>query len=176
MPLQQIKRGFTGFSLEMNDSRISLPLEILRNSGWTFVLPVHGRSMEPLLHDGDSVTVVSCPATALKPGLIVCFRRGDDSVLHRLIEQRADGFWLEKGDAEIGGTWIAEDTIWGRVTHCNEQPLSAATARRVLRGSRAEWHVAHVFHRLGFRRIVARFAGVWRRLKTSWLNAWLSGE
>lgn len=172
MRRHQIRRGFISFSLDMNDSRISLPLDILRNSGWTFVLPVHGRSMEPLLHDGDSVTVASCPLTAFKPGDVVCFRRGDESVLHRLIEQRADGFWLEKGDAEVGGTWIAADTIWGRVTHCNEQPLSPTTAKRVLRGSRAEWHLAHAFHRLGFRRLAVRFSDVWRRLKIWGLRYW----
>ena len=168
MRLQQIKHGFTAYSLGMNDPRLILPLDVLRNSGWTFDLTVQGRSMEPLLHDGNSVTVTSCLLTALKPGQIICFRRGDDSVLHRLIEQRADGMWLEKGDAEVGGTWIAPETIWGRVTHCHEQPISAHSANWVLGFSRAEWHLAQAFRRLRFRWLSVRCAAFWRKLKRMW--------
>lgn len=65
---------------------------------------VSGRSMEPLLAEGDRVDVVRAEPGHLRPGQIVVFRRGGEVVIHRLLLAREDRF-LEKGDAQERGNW-----------------------------------------------------------------------
>ncbi len=139
---------------------------VLRQSGWSLDLPVEGHSMEPLLREGDAVTVVCESTAAWEPGDIICFRRENSFVLHRLIEQRSDGTWFEKGDAEAGGSWIDADAVVGLVTRVNGAPLNDRCRGHVLGFSRWEGRASHGLRRMRAPRFPARWHAVWRRLKT----------
>lgn len=144
------------------------PAAALRQSGWTLDLPVEGHSMEPLLRAGDTVTVC-CEATdAWHPGEVVCFQRGPDAMVHRLIEQDAAGKWFEKGDAESGGSWIDSHDIMGRVTHCNGVPFKDPHRRRCVQIGRWERRLSSRLRRVGWR--PARWSAVWRRFKMRHLD------
>ena len=142
------------------------PPSVLRQSGWSLDLPVVGRSMEPLLREGDTVTVVCESTGAWIPGDVICFQRENSFVLHRLIEQRNDGMWFEKGDAEVGGSWIDADRVVGRVTRRNGALLKDRHRARVLGFSRLEGRASHRLRRMRVPRVSVRWHEAWRRLKT----------
>ncbi len=70
------------------------------NSGKTFEMPIHGTSMQPLLHTGDLVTLTKI--TDIKKNDIVFYRRADGSfVLHRVYRANPDGTYTMIGDHQI---------------------------------------------------------------------------
>lgn len=121
--------------------------------------------MEPLFRKGDTVTVACGPLVRCHPGDVICFRRGASFVLHRLIEQEDNGKWLEKGDAEVGGSWIDPDCVIGCVTRLNGLPLADAHRKATLRWGRVERRVSAWRRRFGLPRLPARWTGAWRYMK-----------
>ena len=68
---------------------------------WSPTLVTTG-SMQPLLTPGDIVMVRPIEAADLAPNTVVLFDRAgdeDDRVLHRIVEQNADGTFVTRGDA-----------------------------------------------------------------------------
>jgi signal peptidase I len=77
---------------------IALPWAFL---DWTPTLVTTG-SMQPLITPGDVVMVRPVDAADLAPNTVVLFDRAgddDDRVLHRIVEQNADGTFITRGDA-----------------------------------------------------------------------------
>ncbi len=137
------------------------PIPVLRQTRWTFDLPVQGQSMEPLLRVGDVVAVVCCPLDEVRVGDLICFQRGADKVLHRLVERRADA-WYEKGDAELGGQWIRPDTVFGKALSINGQPLDDARQLSALRLARFEYRLRNALPRIKLPRCCV---ALWKRWK-----------
>ncbi len=117
--------------------------------------------MEPLLHDGDTVTITCCPPEDLRSGDLICFERGCDRVLHRLVKKEADA-WYEKGDAESGGQWISPDTVLGKATLINGHPLDSARQESALRVARFERWLRNALPWIRFPRWCA---ALWRKWK-----------
>lgn len=61
-------------------------------------LRFQGRSMAPMLHDGDLLRVRHGAPSALACGAIVVFNDGDATIVHRLLYRRRRGTVLTKGD------------------------------------------------------------------------------
>ena len=86
-------------------------------------IKVTGKSMCPLINDGDQVDVHwFTPETIeeidLKKGEIVLIQSLDESwILHRVISSQKDqGFFAIKGDASLAEDHINSSRIWGKVT------------------------------------------------------------
>jgi len=137
------------------------PIPVLRETRWTFDLPITGHSMEPLLRAGDAVTVACCPVEEVRPGDLICFRRAGDMVLHRLVEMRTDR-WYEKGDAEEGGQWIRPDDVLGKASLINGRPLDAARQVSALRLARFERRLRNALPRIRYPRFCR---ALWRKWK-----------
>lgn len=53
-------------------------------NGQTFIFPINGTSMKPLLHTGDSVKIKDIKEHVIKKGDILLYQREDESyILHR---------------------------------------------------------------------------------------------
>jgi len=123
------------------ETRPSLPpIAILQSTRWRLDLAVSGRSMEPLLSEGDAVSIQCLPPGELSVGDVICFRDGSRFVLHRLLEKGpGDGrVLLEKGDAETTARWIDAREVLGRLVAINNQPVNEDQAARLLAFSRSE--------------------------------------
>lgn len=74
-----------------------------------------GPSMNPTIHDGESVRIRPLQAGDLRPGAVVLFRKNNRMVLHRMIRQQpAGGDVYIVADAAIeGGEWVAATDILG---------------------------------------------------------------
>lgn len=80
----------------------------------TKYIPAEGISMYPLIKDGDSIPVNFIKADKVKVGDIVAFRRGNTTIVHRLIKRDGTEF-IEKGDFQVKGTSITHAEIFGIV-------------------------------------------------------------
>jgi hypothetical protein len=92
--------------------------ELWKRHGRVGGVAVVGRSMAPLLADGDAVAVRFGTPEKLRVGEIVLFERRGTSVVHRVLATRGRGGSrrvLERGDAGPAGTWIARESILGVV-------------------------------------------------------------
>ncbi len=119
----------------MNESRSQvfgkLAEELLENS-LAFRFQAHGRSMFPVIQDGE-ILHVRC-ATRLKIGDIVLFRQNEKFKAHRIISKQKDHF-ITRGDAGINAdAAIQKGQIVGKIT-AKECAQSGATVR--LDGMRA---------------------------------------
>ncbi len=121
--------------------------------------------MEPLLHDGDTVTIACCPLEDLRPGDLICFERDGDRILHRLVKKGSDA-WYEKGDAESGGQWISPDTVLGKAALINGQPPDTARQTSALRFARFERRLRNALPRVRYPRWCTT---LWRRWKARYL-------
>lgn len=54
--------------------------------------------MRPIVRKGDVVTVRRLPTESYKPGDVLCIKRSEDFVIHRLLKIK-EGGWILKGDA-----------------------------------------------------------------------------
>jgi len=77
-------------------------------------LPAEGKSMYPLVKTGDKIHIRFCRPETLKIGDIVVFRRGDITIVHRLLKKLGTGVFLEKGDFQIKGLPINSNRIFGK--------------------------------------------------------------
>lgn len=103
--------------------RVPRPVIDLAIEGWDrcakqHIVPVSGRSMLPLLHDGDRV-LVAHGERAPRWSEIIVFRQGDRLVVHRLLGRHsgpAGVFFLTKGDnAAACDPLVAASNVVGRV-------------------------------------------------------------
>lgn len=85
-------------------------------------LPAAGRSMYPLIKQGDNLQIKFCHPEKLRTGDIIAFRRNDKIIVHRIIKKLPDGY-LEKGDLQLRGVRITPDQIIGRALLLN-RPLN----------------------------------------------------
>jgi signal peptidase I len=88
-------------------------------SGGEITLRVSGKSMCPLIKQGDSIRIERCGAETLSPGDIITFKRADTYYTHRLLwmVKRGNGIRLiTKGDNEINtDPPVSPEKILGRV-------------------------------------------------------------
>lgn len=145
------------------------PIPVLQRTGWCLDLTASGQSMEPVVHAGDVITVRCVAPRELRPGDLACFRDGDHFVLHRLIEvgTTAEGFALEKGDAETRGRWISAEVILGVAERINGRPIDPDQAARLAEASRREHALIARFDRAGAPPAPRLLGRAWRRLKTT---------
>ena len=82
----------------------------------TLTIKVKGESMEPVLHDGDSVRAVK---GIYLPGEILAFLTGDHITIHRMVGWWfTEGRWvyLTKGDNQKGmDGFVSPDRVLGKV-------------------------------------------------------------
>lgn len=78
------------------------------------LLPSEGKSMYPLIKQGDNIPIRFIKPEKAKVGDIAAFRRNNATIVHRLIKKIDSGF-IEKGDFQIRGQFIACDSIFGKV-------------------------------------------------------------
>lgn len=92
--------------------------EYIKERGNLWLTVISG-SMKPLIQIGDKVLVKSVKYEEIKRGDIVIFKEGDIPFsTHRVIDIRRKNnkcYYLEKGDQNITGTWIREESIIGQV-------------------------------------------------------------
>jgi len=77
-----------------------------------------GDSMRPLIGNGSSLALQFCKSEKIKLGHIIAFRRGKDTVVHRVI-----GFWnkdsqvhfIEKGDNNPHCLLVPQEALLGRI-------------------------------------------------------------
>ena len=89
-------------------------ISIWQENGVAKSLPVRGRSMYPLIKDGDNLYIKFCKPNSIRVGDIVAFRRGKATIVHRLIRELDSGF-LEKGDLQLCAEFIEPEKIMGKV-------------------------------------------------------------
>jgi len=80
-----------------------------------------GRSMLPTLKEGMTVAVQKTAPGDIKPADIILYRKGGQTVVHRVIRILRDGrtaAFFTKGDNQIfiSGDCVPEDNVIGRVT------------------------------------------------------------
>jgi signal peptidase I len=114
---------------------IALPWAFL---DWSPTLVISG-SMQPLVAPGDVVMIRPVTPEELTPNTVVLFERADgERVLHRILEQLADGTFRTQGDAnavpdseilhveQVQGAavlavpWVGRPSLWlseGRIVH-----------------------------------------------------------
>jgi len=85
---------------------------LIKSEGLRMEIPVVGRSMEPLLFQGDHVLVE--PTRRPRTGNVVAFRRGSSLIVHRILSIRGNRC-LEMGDASLATTIIDLGDILGLV-------------------------------------------------------------
>lgn len=66
----------------------------------SFTMPIHGTSMQPLLHTGDSVILVK-PDCINKDDIVFFIREDGDFVLHRVYKINNDGSYEIIGDHQV---------------------------------------------------------------------------
>jgi signal peptidase I len=79
---------------------------------------VRGRSMRPLLREGDEIQVRFCLPENLRKGDLAVFQEGKILNAHRILDIRktpSDLFFLEKGDSNPHGGYIPSSRIKGVV-------------------------------------------------------------
>jgi signal peptidase I len=82
-------------------------------------LPTEGKSMYPLIKQGDTIKIKFTKSENIKVGDIAAFTRGNSTIVHRLIRKDITGF-IEKGDFHVKGTHIKYSNIIGKVETLNK--------------------------------------------------------
>ncbi len=75
------------------------------NNRWYHTVIISGGSMSPTINLGDAI-IITRPPAQLQPGMIVTMESKGSAVTHRVVELRADGVLVTKGDAnEAAEEW-----------------------------------------------------------------------
>ncbi len=94
-------------------------LELWKERGEPFTLDLEGRSMVPLAHSGDRVTIRPLPPDDLRCGDIIALQQNGVLVVHRLLMVRRspDGSsrYCQKGDNSPNSSWVDPGSLVGRV-------------------------------------------------------------
>lgn len=88
----------------------------LENSAALGAVEFHGRSMRPLLRDGDTLLVEAAPWESLRPGDLIVYRFDDRYPALRIAEKLADKLFLtaDNWPSPVFEAW--RDDVLGRVT------------------------------------------------------------
>jgi len=102
-----------------SDVLVDLLRQTLSN-GNTFRFTATGRSMEPFIHSGDTVSIAPLEPSKIRIGDVLAFTHPLDGRLlaHRLIRIKGDDY-LMKGDAshDQPDGWVRPDALLGRLIH-----------------------------------------------------------
>ncbi len=94
-------------------------LDLWKERGEPFTLDLEGRSMVPLAHPGDRVTIQPLPPDDLRCGDIIALQENGALVVHRLLRIRTapDGGnrYCQKGDNSPNASWVEPGALVGRV-------------------------------------------------------------
>ncbi|MBW6465114.1 MAG: S24/S26 family peptidase [Brevefilum sp.] len=139
-----------------------LSAEVLR-SGWSIRFRAHGKSMTPLLRDGDLLLVQPVEHGSLRPGeIVLCSLSPSHVVVHRIIRhaRQSDGdrFLVQGDQASTPDGWFNSDQIFGRLVEIERdgRRIQMVTLHIRFLDQIAVWRL-----RLGFTRFwVTRTAGV----------------
>ncbi len=129
-------------------------LELLLAGRRPFTLKVRGESMLPFLATDDIVTIAPCSASEVSVGDIVAYQNETGIAVHRVLRKltgNGEVKLYQAGDNLLGGSWLREAQIVGRVVavrHSNDQdaatkglsvPTRSECWRRYLRIQLREW-------------------------------------
>jgi len=89
-------------------------IDIWQEKNVTRCLPSEGKSMYPLIKQGDNILINFVPFKNIKVGDIAAFRRNNLTIVHRLIKKMPAGF-VEKGDFQIKGFFVKNNAVLGKV-------------------------------------------------------------
>ena len=112
--------------------------QVLQNSG-TYIGPTMGVSLLPMLKTGRDTIVVKQKTARLQPLDVALYKRGDDYVLHRVI-QVVDGGYIIRGDNCYNDEDVPEETVIGVLTEffqankhilCTDENYLAYARKRV---------------------------------------------
>ena len=93
-----------------------------------FTFQAHGRSMLPIIEDGDLLRVEPVDPARLKLGDIVLFRAEGRLKAHRIVRRKGARFFT-RGDATVEGDGAIErQQILGRVVAKQSEPASPLVA------------------------------------------------
>jgi hypothetical protein len=101
------------------DVLIDLLLQTLSH-GNTFRFNASGRSMEPFIHSGDTVSIVQLLSSLPRLGDVLAFIHPLDGrlLLHRMIQKKGNEY-LMKGDnlSDYSDGWVSAQQLLGKVSH-----------------------------------------------------------
>ena len=123
-----------------------------------------GSSMHPLVRDGDTLLIVPCQPSDIRPGdILLCVGAHQRVVVHRVIRRkrsRHGAQFLLKGDkAAQSDGWIDSSAIYGRL-----EEIERAGKRFSTTGS---------FRCLGLLIVLARRLGLRNSTSAALLSGWL---
>ncbi len=145
-------------------------------------LAVRGQCMEPMLRDGDVVSVVPVRGRPRLGWVVVARGPLGQPVCHRIVGFSADG-WRLAGDASWQGELVPRDAIVGRVLEVRRarrllrlggaigaavDAVLAGWHRRLADGRRSRWLAVRLVARAGGR-VRRAVRGAWARCR--WMTA-----
>ena len=139
--------------------------EILSRDG-TLVYRTRGVSMEPMLRQNRDLVIIRVPASRLKKYDVALYRRGNDYVLHRVMEVRPDHY-LIRGDNTFSMENVPDEAVIGVLTGFRRKGkpvrIESAGYRFYVRFWQAVYPLRYVYWRC--RRMAVRVA---RRMGIRW--------
>jgi Peptidase S24-like len=93
-------------------------LSVWQQANRNLLLVVKGKSMRPLIRQGDRVEVRLMNLEDLKPGDIIAFREKRSVVVHRLLAKSKNKGCrqvFQKGDNAGNWSWVKSEHVLGRV-------------------------------------------------------------
>lgn len=92
--------------------------EAVLKEGIPFRFHARGRSMWPMIRDGDVLTIAPRTPAAFRRGDVVAFvhPKGGRLMVHRIVDRDGQRFLLRGDHAARPDGWIAENRILGKVT------------------------------------------------------------
>lgn len=98
----------------MKQERLYTIEELLQSTG-VYVGPTVGVSMLPMLKNRRDTVVIKKKTEPLQPLDVVLYKRGNDYVLHRVLQQTEDGY-LIRGDNCYNDERVTEEQVIGVLT------------------------------------------------------------
>ena len=140
--------------------------EILSRDG-TLVYRTRGVSMEPMLRQNRDLVIIQVPASRLKKYDVALYRRGNDYVLHRVMEVRPDHY-LIRGDNTFSMENVPDEAVIGVLTGFRRKGkpvrIESAGYRFYVRFWQAVYPLRYVYWRCRRMAVrVARRMGIRRR-------------
>lgn len=132
--------------------------EVLARDG-SLVYKTRGRSMEPLLRQDRDLVVISSPASRLKKDDVALYKRGEQYVLHRVIQAMPDHY-LIRGDNTYTLETVPDSAVIGVMTAFKrkgrEYKITDKSYQRYVRFWNAIYPLRHLFFH--FKRVLISLA------------------
>ena len=93
-------------------------IRLVKDTPGTFTIRVVGRSMFPILKQGDKIRFRKVPLSEVSAGSLILYQDGKHLFSHRLIHKikgKKKLFFLEKGDNTTSFSWWSEDDYLGKI-------------------------------------------------------------